>query len=47
MIYVGIDLHRKRSQIAALDEQGTELLSRRVANYRRRLNTDPLWPVEI
>ena len=22
MIYVGIDLHRKRSQIAALDEQG-------------------------
>jgi transposase len=32
MIYVGIDLHRKRSQIAALDEQGTEVLSRRVAN---------------
>jgi len=32
MIYVGIDLYRKRSQIAALDEQGTELLSRRVAN---------------
>jgi transposase len=31
-IYVGIDLHRKRSQIAAFDEQGTELLSRRVAN---------------
>jgi hypothetical protein len=32
MIYAGIDLHRKRSQIAALDEQGTELLSRRIAN---------------
>ena len=32
MIYVGIDLHRKHSQITALDEQGTELLSRRVAN---------------
>jgi hypothetical protein len=34
MIYVGIDidLHRRRSQIAALDEQGRELLSRRVAN---------------
>src|SRR5437016_6286229 len=32
MIYVGIDLHRKRSQIAALDEQGKELLSRRIAN---------------
>ena len=29
MIYVGIDLHRKRSQIAALDEQGTELLRMR------------------
>ena len=26
MIYVGIYLHRKRSQIAALDEQGTEQL---------------------
>jgi transposase len=32
MIYVGIDLHRKRSQITALDEEGAELLSRRVAN---------------
>jgi hypothetical protein len=32
MIYVGIDLRRKRSQIAALDEAGVELLSRRVAN---------------
>src|SRR5439155_7654030 len=32
IISVGIDLHRKRSQIAALDKQGTALLSRRVAN---------------
>jgi predicted NBD/HSP70 family sugar kinase len=32
MVYVGIDLHRKRSQIAALDEDGGEILSRRVAN---------------
>ena len=30
--YVGIDLHRKRSQISALDEAGNELLSRRIAN---------------
>src|SRR5436190_14544802 len=37
MIYVGIDLHRKRSQIAALDEQGTELLSCRVANHAEAL----------
>jgi transposase len=29
---VGIDLHRKRSQIAALDEHGGELFSRRIAN---------------
>jgi transposase len=33
------DLHRKRSQIAALDEQGTELLSRRVANDPNALKT--------
>jgi transposase len=32
MIYVGIDLHRKRSQIAAFDEEGTEVLSRRITN---------------
>jgi hypothetical protein len=39
MIYVGIDLHRKRSQIAALDEQGTELLSRRGGSRRRRVGS--------
>jgi transposase len=32
MVYVGIDLHRKRFQIAALDQDGGELLSRRIAN---------------
>lgn len=32
MVYVGIDLHRKRSQIAVLDEDGSERLSRRIAN---------------
>jgi transposase len=32
MIYAGIDLHRKRSQIAAVDGEGTEVLSRRIAN---------------
>jgi transposase len=32
MIYVGIDLHRKRSQLTALAEDGSELLSRKVAN---------------
>ena len=29
---VGIDLHRKRSHVAALDEHGVELLSRRIVN---------------
>ena len=32
MVYVGIDLHRKRSQIAVLDSDGEQLLSRRVVN---------------
>jgi transposase len=32
MVYVGIDLHRKRSHIAAVDEQGRQLLSRRIGN---------------
>jgi transposase len=30
--WVGIDLHRSRSQVAVLDDQGTELVSRRIAN---------------
>src|SRR5215207_3535806 len=29
---VGIDLHRKRSHVAVLDQHGTELLSRRIVN---------------
>jgi transposase len=29
---VGIDLHRKRSQVAVLDEHGSEVLSRRIIN---------------
>lgn len=32
MLYVGVDLHRKRSHIAALDEAGTLLLNRRIDN---------------
>src|SRR5436189_44710 len=32
MVYVGIDLHRKSSQLCALDERGEQLLSRRVVN---------------
>ncbi len=29
---VGIDLHRKRSHVAVLDADGTQLLSRRIVN---------------
>jgi hypothetical protein len=32
VIYVGIDLHRKRSHIAAVDECGVQVLSRRIVN---------------
>src|SRR5215216_6031036 len=32
MVYVGIDLHRKSSQIAVLGEEGGELVSRRIVN---------------
>lgn len=32
MVYVGIDLHRNRSQIAVLEEDGSQLLSRRINN---------------
>jgi len=30
MLYVGVDLHRKRSVVAALDDQGDLVLSRRI-----------------
>ena len=29
---VGIDLHRKRSHVAVIDDEGTETLSRRITN---------------
>ena len=32
MVFVGIDLHRRTSHVAAFDEEGLELLSRRVTN---------------
>jgi transposase len=34
MVYVAVDLHRKRSHVVATDERGTLMLSRRVANDR-------------
>src|SRR3954471_14021628 len=32
MAYVGIDLHRKRSHVAVVDDRGQQLLSRRLVN---------------
>ena len=32
MVYVGVDLHRKRSQVVALDPAGEVVLSRRIGN---------------
>jgi hypothetical protein len=32
MVYVGMDVHRKRSQVSILDDSGTEVMSRNVPN---------------
>jgi transposase len=32
MVYIGLDLHRKSSHVSAFDEEGTEIVSRRVTN---------------
>jgi hypothetical protein len=31
-MYVGMDVHRKRSQVALLDEHGAQLLNRNLPN---------------
>ena len=31
-VYVGMDVHRKRTQVAVIDEEGKELLNRNVVN---------------
>src|SRR3954453_15019798 len=36
MVYVGIDLHRKRSPVSVVDERGEQLLSRRLVNDPER-----------
>ena len=42
--WIGIDLHRRRSQVAIIDEHGELMLSRRIVNDRdtfRELLGDP------
>jgi hypothetical protein len=43
MIYVGIDLHRKRSQIAALDEQGRSCSRAEPRTTQRRSRWSGRW----
>lgn len=38
MVYVGMDVHRQRTQVAILDEDGTEVLNRNVPNDPAELN---------
>jgi transposase len=37
MLYVGVDLHRKASQVAVVDEQGKLLFNRHVPSHREDL----------
>ena len=46
MVYVGMDVHRKRTQVAILDEDGTQLMNRNVPNDPAEMATilGPLGP---
>ena len=49
-VYVGMDVHRKRSQVAVLDARGTQLLNRNLPNDPAELLPDapePLPPPPI
>ena len=37
MLYVGVDLHRKSSQVAVMDQEGSLLLNRKVISDREEL----------
>ncbi len=37
MLYVGLDVHRRRTQVAAVDEAGHELFNRNVPNDVQKL----------
>ena len=37
MLYIGLDVHRRRTQVAVLDESGHELFNRNVPNDREKL----------
>ena len=37
MVYVGLDLHKKTTQIAAVDDSGTELMNKKIQNTREAL----------
>ena len=37
MVYVGLDLHKKTIQIAAVDDSGTGLMNKKIQNTREAL----------
>ena len=37
MVYIGLDLHKKTIQIAAVDDSGTELMNKKIQNAREAL----------
>src|SRR5713226_8311018 len=51
MVYLGVDLHRKRSVVAALAEDGTVLLSRRIPSapeaFRRVFGELEPWSLSV
>ena len=51
MVYLGVDLHRKRSVVTALAEDGTVLLSRRIPSapeaFRRVFGELEPWSISV
>ena len=40
MSYIGLDLHKKTIQMAAVDDLGTELLNKKIRNIRANLDAE-------
>jgi transposase len=51
MVYLGVDLHRKRSVVTGLAEDGTVLFSRRIASrpedFRRVFGELEPWSISV
>ena len=42
MVYIGVDLHRKKSQVGAIDQDGKLVLNRKVRTGPARTQLQPL-----